>query len=1738
MLEFPGYTLQKEIYVGPKTLVFQAVRESDNELVIVKTVQSEYPSITEISQLRYEYQISHSIDYSGIVRTHSLEIYKNNIGIVKEDFNSITLKDFFQTHKLSISCFLEIAAQLADILSYLHQINIIHKDVNPSNILINTETTQVKITDFSIASCLQTENYQRSNYSFLEGTPAYISPEQTGRMNRALDYRTDLYSLGVTFYEFLVGHLPFQTSDLLELIHHHISEYPLPPDRLNSAVPTALSDIVMKLMSKNAEERYQSALGLKADLEYCLNQLTSRDYIPHFLLGKLDHNSQFLIPEKLYGRATEVSKLLSAFKRVSNGDSELILVSGYSGIGKTSVVNEIHKPILQKRGYFVRGKFEQLQRNIPYFAFIQGFREFIEYLLSEPEEIISSWRENILLSVGNNGQIIIDNIPELELIIGKQPPVPELGPTESQNRFNQVFQSFIRVFSRSEHPLVIFLDDLQWADLASLKLVERLIKNPDNRHLLLIGAYRDNEVGAVHPLMQMLDELDSEGIIVNNIILKPLALNAVRQLVNDTLRADSQKTEALVELIYNKSAGNPFFLNQLLNTLYNEELISFNYILGIWEWDIEEIFKIKIIDFSIVELIVQNLKKLHCETQEILKIAACIGNKFSLKDLSIILQEDEHKIASKLWVSLQKGLILPLSKNYKIALVANKKDEDKFFDKEIVYQFLHDRVQQASYSLIAPGRREITHLRIGEVLLETTQSSKIETKIFDIVNQMNLGVSLIHENEKRHNLAYLNMIAGQKAKESAAYEIAKKYFDLCLDLLPDSSWNKNYDFTVQIYLSSLEISYINAEFLKANDLLEKILSNARSQKDIIQAYEFQIPYYFTQNQPIKAIDTALNILKRLKIVLPRNPKSIDILISIFRVKIAHRNKKILDLLDLPNLNKTDEIAAMRILMAVIPATFVASPELFPIAISRMVEISLKHGNSPYSIFAYNSFGTLQCGALGNFKAGYEYSLLALNLLEKLSVSEFKSKVYMVFNAFNRPWTDHLIHSVKMLPEGVKCGLETGDIEYVGHCASFFCIYIFLVGENIESVVQKQSNYLRIIMECKQEFQSYHAKIWQQVTYNLLGETKEPAILSGASFTEEFFYNEIVGYKNDLVNIAFYCAKSFLAIIFNDFKEVLYCSRMLKQHSRGVPGIIYVALNNFFFSIALLKSTKSTSFIKRMKILYKIRKQQNLMKKWANSCPDNFLHKYQIVEAEIARFLDDQSKAMRLYDVAIKSAAKSGYLQEEAIANERAAEFYFGIGKDKVAQVYLTDAYYGYANWGANAKVHQLEEQYPTIFSRLQKSSQAICSIQTTESSSTTTGLIDLDLASVLKASQAISEEIILDQLLEKLMQVLMQSAGAQAIFLILDRSHHFVIEASATKDSKSIRQSIPVASSAQVPCSIINYVARTLEPVFLGTATTSNFSNDPYIQLHQIKSLLCLPMINQGHLMGMVYLENNLAYDAFRGDHLEVLRLLCAQAAISLENAYLYEDLQQSQAREQAEREINELKSRFISMTSHEFRTPLTAILGTTELIKHYGQGWDTNKQHTYLDRIQKNVKHMTGLLDDVLVLSKADVNKVEFNPKLINLEVFCSSLVEEFQLNTKRDQKIEFDIFENQYEVYSDEKILRQILSNLLSNAIKYSPENASVRFQVNVNEEEATFFIQDQGIGIPEADQKHLFESFHRATNVGQIQGTGLGLAIVKKSVELHLGTIDFESIADQGTTFIVTLPITAEALGIESH
>jgi len=773
-----------------------------------------YPSLSELSRYKQEYELIRSLNLDGAIEAYDLQRYQNSLVMLLEDFGGVSLKNWIAEYQVTLEEVLAVAVKIAEGLAGVHAANIIHKDINSSNIVYNPETGQLKIIDFGISTVLSRENPTVRNPDRIEGTLAYISPEQTGRMNRTIDYRTDFYSLGVTFYELLTHQLPFETNDALELVHYHIAKHPVPPHLIREDFcPKVVSNIVMKLMAKTAEERYQSAWGLKADLEECLHQLKTNGQISEFPLARQDRSDKFQIPQKLYGRENEVAQLLNSFERVSQGSTEIMLVAGYSGIGKSALVNEVHKPIVRQRGYFISGKFDQFKRNIPYASWTQAFQELMRQLLTESEARLQMWKQKLLAALGSNGQAIVDVIPELELIIGEQPPVPQLGSTESQNRFNLLFQKFLGVFAQKEHPLVIFLDDLQWADSASLKLIEQLMTDSDRQYLLLIGAYRDNEVSATHPLMVTLEQIQKAGAIVNNITLQPLALEHVNLLIADTLNRSIEDSKPLAELVLNKTDGNPFFLTQLLQFLYTENLLSFNVQTGGWQWDIEQIQAIGITD-NVVELMVDKIEKLDDQTQNVLKLAACIGNQFDLEVLSVVNGKSLSVTATELWAALQEGLLVPLSDTYKMPLLWNQETTSSNvselspsllpnYPSDILYKFLHDRVQQAAYSLIPEDHKKEVHLKVGQLLLKNTKTDELEENIFDIVNQLNVGAELITQQSAKDELAQLNVMAGRKAKASTAYESALRYLETSLGLLASDSWQNQYDFTLALYVEAV-----------------------------------------------------------------------------------------------------------------------------------------------------------------------------------------------------------------------------------------------------------------------------------------------------------------------------------------------------------------------------------------------------------------------------------------------------------------------------------------------------------------------------------------------------------------------------------------------------------------------------------------------------------------------------------------------------------------------------------------------------------------------------------------------------------------------------------------------------------------------------------------------------------------------------------------------------------------------
>ncbi|WP_333231923.1 AAA family ATPase [Microcoleus sp. AT9_A2] len=1503
-----GYEIIENIYEGVRTVVYRGIRNRDRQLVIVKIIKNDYPSLEQITNLRQEFIITQNLECEGIVKTYKLENYQNSLALILEDFGGLSLYHFMAANNMSITEWLRVAIALSETLIYLHQVPIIHKDIKPSNIIINPATGKVKLTDFSISSRLELKNQSISNPNLLEGTLAYMSPEQTGRMNRAIDYRTDFYSLGVTFYEMLTNQLPFSTTDPMELVYCHIAKQPVPPKEV-AEIPQAVSDIVMKLLAKNAEDRYQSAAGLKFDLETCLQQLQTTGKIENFAIGQRDRGNQLLIPQKLYGRETEVQILLDAFGRVSLGATEMMLVSGYSGIGKTSIVNEVHKPIVAARGYFIAGKFDQFKRNIPYAALIQAFQELVRQLLTEISEHIAIWKENLLKSLDNNGQVIIDVIPEVELIIGKQPEVPQLGSSESQNRFNRVFQQFIRVFCQPEHPLVIFLDDLQWADSASLKLIQLLVTDPDSKYLLTIGAYRDNEVSPVHPLIQTIEKIQETETAVNNITIQALALDSVNQLIADTLDAsvNSDKIKVFSELLFNKTQGNPFFLTQLLKTLYSENLLVYQVDTDRWEWDIQQIQAIGIADFNIVELVGRNIRKLPEKNQKSLKLAACIGNQFNLEVLSIVNEESNLATAAHLWEAMQAGLILPLSENYKIPLVFAQEELASIRDIKVDYKFLHDRVQQAAYSLIPKSEKKAIHLKTGQLLLKNTTPQERKDNVFALVNQLNFGTDLLTTQSEKEELAELNLIAGQKAKSSTAYEASVNYLNVGLKLLSQDSWERQYELTFCFYVEVSEAEYLNTNIERAETLCDRALEKVKTILDEVKLYEIKIKLSLAKNQIKAAVNTGLEIIDKLEVTLSQSPPS---------------NLNFEELTLLPRMTDLSKLAAIKILTLIHrPACFGASELILPI-IYTMLELSRQHGNSPSSIYAYSMYSVLVAFLIPDIDLAERLRQFSLQLLDRLKATEFLSQVLVSTGINIQHRKEHIRETIDPLQVAIQSALDVGDIEYACYAANYYCSHLFYKGEYLVFLQDRQKKYIEFIGKFKQEHQFYLAKIIGQLVANLLEKSENKVNLAGEFINEEEILPYFQERNNFIALFNIYFCKCVLCYLFKEFPQALEAATIGETYTGVIQSEIIFIEHNFYYSLSLLAQKNQINT--REEYLKKVADNQEKMKYWAHHAPMNYQHKYDLVEAEKARVLGEPLEAMEYYDRAIDGAKDNGYVQDEALANELAGEFYLALGRQKVARTYMIDAYYAYIRWGAKAKVKDLEERHAELLAPIvgRKNSltsgrdETMVQSRTTVTSTSSGAANELDLSTIIKASQALSGEVNLDKLLSNLMQVLLENAGAEKFYFIIpDPAGKWTIEAQCTGERCQLI-SKSATESQEIPISLVNYVERTQETVAIDDATNkSRFASDPYIIQQRPKSILCSPLINQGKLVGILYLENNLTAGAFTRDRLEVLNIISAQAAISIENARLYQTLedkvqQRTAQLAQANQEISSLNNK------------------------------------------------------------------------------------------------------------------------------------------------------------------------------------------------------------------------------------
>ena len=1083
--------------------------------------------------------------------------------------------------------------------------------------------------------------------------------------------------MGVTFYELLTGQLPFVTEDVLELVHCHIAKPPIPPHQLVGAhrrapIPKAISNIVMKLMAKTAEERYQSAWGLKADLEECLKQLRSSRQISDFALGSQEVCDRILISQKLYGREREVEMLLQAFERVTTGPSEFLLVAGYSGIGKSSLVQEIYKPITAKRGYFISGKFDQYQRNIPYSAIIQAFKELTKQLLSETDAKLAEWKEKILSAVGANGRVIIEIIPEVELIIGEQPPLLDLAPAEVQKRFNFFFQDFIKVFTNPARPLVIFLDDLQWADGASLKLIELLLTSSD-AGLLLIGAYRDNEVNAAHPLRLSLENLQKEGVRIQEICLNPLELETVNRWLADTLKASCEMTQDLAELVHRKTGGNPFFITEFLQALYTENLLNFGYEQKRWIWDTKQVQSRNFTD-NVVELMVAKIHQLPPETQEVLKLAACIGNQFELGTLAVIAETPARETALTLQEAVAEGLIQPLGNEYKTVLLealegvckenssspsdldppksplkrgtltefsplfkggwggspgleTHPRGERPKIQSKVEYQFIHDRIQQAAYSLIPDKFKQRVHLQIGQLLLQNTPESQIEEKIFDIVNQLNHGSELVSNQQQREQFANLNLIAGQKAKSSTAYQPALIYLQQGLLWLGRDGWQKQYETALALNVEAAEAAYLCGQFEEMESLVAAVLQKAKGVLDKVKAYEVKIPAHIAQRQLREAIETGLAILKLLGVKIPTNPSKLDVLFGFVRTKLILAGKQIENLLALPEMTAPDKKATMQILNIMISAAYLGAPNLMPLLTFKGVSLSVKYGNTFSSPVMYAFYGLTLCGFLGDIESGYRFGNLALRVLERLKTRNVEARTVMVVNYFIRHWREHPQQTLQALLDGYSTGRKTLELEYAGYCAIVYCGYSYYIGQDLVLLEQEIAKYSEVFQKFQQETIVHFFNQIGETDLALMSESKNQCCLIGEVYDQSRTLQLYVEQNNTKFIFGSYIYKLMICYWFEQEQESLENAALAERYIEGGVGSIAVPVFHFYDSLARLRVYPSLPKSQQRSLYRKVQSNQKKMKKWAHNAPMNYLHKFYLVEAERYRILGKQQQAI-------------------------------------------------------------------------------------------------------------------------------------------------------------------------------------------------------------------------------------------------------------------------------------------------------------------------------------------------------------------------------------------------------------------------------------------------------------------------------------------------------------------------------
>ncbi len=1466
-----GYQVRSGLHQGPTHRVLRALRTADGTPVVLKQLLGG-PVPQLLDRLRHEFEVTHLVPGPGILRPLALEGAESEAGpvLVLPDLGAESLRQWQAGSAIPPLEVVAIALALASVLGRVHAAGFRHGDVSPANVLRISASKEVLLSDFGLSARLDPVAFQPG---VMQGTLAYIAPEQTGRTVRAPDHRSDLYSLGATLYELLTGHPPFGISDPLALVHAHLATRPLPPKTRLSAVPAGLSDLVLKLLAKNPEERYQSAFGLAQDLLRIQTELQASGELTAFALGQQDVAARFALRPGLYGRETEGAGLQAAYARAAQGHTEALMITGPSGVGKSALVEGLRRHVMAAGGLFLAGKYDQLRRNIPLSGLSQAFEALARRLLAEPPERLVQWTQALKQALGNLGQVLLDLCPIFELTLGAQPQLPKLGPVETERRQNRVVGNVLEVVATKEHPLVLFLDDLQWADGASLRLLETILTTEARPHLLVLGAYRDGEVDAVHPLSAVLSAVSKAGTRVEVLALSALPLSAIEALVAAALWTSPDKVRALSELVWEKTGGTPFYVGEFLSALARRELLRFDPEQGIWIWELKTLRRQSMTD-NVASLLAKRLQTLGPRTLQVLAEAACLSTTFTLSFLSLASGAAPEQLAEELAPTIGAGFLLVERPEEAGSLAAG-------LTLETPVSFQHDRVQQMAYESIAEAERPAVHLRLGQRLRQGPEG-EVEGRLFDVVRHLNAGVSLMNSPSERLVLAALNLRAARKARASAAHEPARRLLDMALSLLPADSWQSVYELTLEVHLERAQTEVALSLFDDILQTRDQVMRAARTPLDRARVLELVVKSFAMQGQTNDAIDTAIEALRALGVSLPKNPSPPALLVQFARIRMLRGARSLPELLSAPFVTEPAIQTALRILAALLITAITARPLLMPFVIFTMLGLTFQHGSSPQAAAAYAMYGVL-LGLMEDFQGAVSFGTLSLDLLDRFPGETSRGWVMAIVVATTHTFHRPLHECIRMLDMAALAAREAGESEGDGSATTAATLYSYLAGVPLEQLQQRCGAALRNAEKSRPVLTRLLVSLVLQSVESLMARPGSQEAQTRALARAEL-QRELERRQNTPILAYFWGYQVIEHYLRGEYEEAAACLAAYKKHRQGAWGAPSVSVIDSYVVLTKLAQYSQLSFSERAAVRAKLIRLRLGLRKRVRFSPYNLAHLERLVTAEWSRVSGATRAVIQAqYQAAIELSHTHGFLHEEALAQELYARFLATQGDEALARAARQTAYRLYQVWGAEAVLARLEKSFPELRPQQVAPSSSSASVSVDN--------LQLDLTAVLRAAQALSGEIVLSKLLSALLTTLLAAAGASRGVLLLRDGDALVHAAEATSGDTAVMlpPPLPLSQEAPLALSLIHYVERSREELILEHSLNDpRFATDPYLVRRTPCALLALPLVRQGSLTGVLYLENDVTSGAFTPARVQVVRLLASQAAISLENAKLY----------------------------------------------------------------------------------------------------------------------------------------------------------------------------------------------------------------------------------------------------------